>query len=241
MKQKQNQTEISKYFSKSSLITNNRAFPNYSQYINREERQIEIETKIQQIEEEDLIVNLAKDDSNTLMEIEESKEKIEETKEEIKGEIADVPQETPVQIKHDLRKVNSGRKCKSAEETLKEYQNDICYRNWLQDEIRISLTGESQIFLYCIWCRESHKNNQMAQGVLFSTNRKISRSFSSTRLQEHGKINSQHKRAKQIIFQKRFELIIPQTYMDTSEYHLFTNLFEFILLSVKKKSVSEFN
>ena len=61
------------------------------------------------------------------MEIEESKEKIEETKEEIKGEIADVPQETPVQIKHDLRKVNSGRKCKSAEETLKGYQNDICY------------------------------------------------------------------------------------------------------------------
>jgi len=100
------------------------------------------------------------------------------------------------QPKIDYRKLNSGRKAKSLKATFDDYKKNFSFSGWLADEDKFSCSGDVEKYLFCSWCRAVGKNNQMAQGILFGVNGVICKSFSSTRIQEHSKINNQHKQAR---------------------------------------------
>jgi len=137
--------------------------------------------------------------------------------------------------KLDLRKLKSGRKSKPLSKVLEDYMKNIHYKGWLKEENRIEESGEMKSFLFCAWCRETNKSNQMAEGILFSIDNKICKTFSSTRLQEHGKENRQHKQAKISIFQKKFALTPTQvSSQNFSTFEQLNNLLEFLLLNIKK-------
>jgi len=64
---------------------------------------------------------------------------------------------------------------------------NIHSKGWLREDNRIEESGEMKSFLFCAWYCETNKSNQMTEGILFSIDNKICKTFSSTRLQEQGK------------------------------------------------------
>jgi len=67
---------------------------------------------------------------------------------------------------------------------------NIHSKGWLREDNRIEESGEMKSFLFCAWYCETNKSNQMTEGILFSIDNKICKTFSSTRLQEQEKKSS---------------------------------------------------
>ena len=231
-KSQQNQTGIFKYFSRTpppptfEAVNPNFDHSNYFQAFEVKEKHREEDGHMEE-ENQAILLNNANSNS-TVMEIESYKESSPEKQTKRKK----IQKNATNKI--DLRKTKSGRKCKPIEEILNGCKKDLSCNEWLQEEEKISPEGNIHQYLFCIWCRELNKDNQMAQGILFSTDGKAVKSFCSTRLQEHGKFNVQHKQAKNVLFQKKFQLILPSSNLTLANYHQFANLFEFILISVTK-------
>jgi len=101
--------------------------------------------------------------------------------------------------KVDLRKGNSGRKPKSLEQQLDDIFNNITFKNWLKKDVQMNATGETEIILYCHWCKQCGFNNNLSQGLLFSINGYINPSLNMTRLYEHAKTNKKHKEARMVL------------------------------------------